>query len=348
SIGTIGGYGELHLELAMPEGGEREARVDLHRLVLFVAHHLSETMRFYTELEVEHALLGEGLPGELGIEQAYVEWDWLGSALRLRVGMLLIPMGIVNQWHEPPIFHGVERPRVDRIVIPSTWREAGVGIIGEPSEGLRYELYLTSGLDISGMSGASGLRGGRQSVAKAITNGPAIAARLEMEPALGLVFGASAYLGWAGMNTAAIDGPGLIFGAAADARMRRRGLELRGLIAFFSIGDTDQLRRVPPGATGVVSDVGSAILGGYAELAYDVLFSLETEHALLPFFRFEWYDTTLGEEDPSYDQPSGIDAVFGLSYRPAPQLVLKTDLIIRRPSEGAGSRHFALGVGWMF
>ncbi len=100
------------------------------------------------------------------------------TALYLRAGVILVPMGIINQWHEPPIFNGVERPQVGRVIIPTTWREGGVGIWGQPTDSIRYELYVMGGLDASGFSGATGLRGGRLKVTQAELNGPAFTGRV--------------------------------------------------------------------------------------------------------------------------------------------------------------------------
>lgn len=165
---SVGGYGELHLNLFKNDDDPARAVLDLHRLVLFIAHNFNDRLRFYTELELEHALVatagGVAIPGSFGVEQAFIDWRILtgtSEALYFRGGAILVPMGIINQWHEPPIFHGVERPLVDRVIIPTTWREGGVGVWGEPIEGLRYEFYVMSGLDASGFTGANGLRGGR-------------------------------------------------------------------------------------------------------------------------------------------------------------------------------------------
>ncbi|MEZ4288527.1 MAG: FMN-binding protein [Polyangiales bacterium] len=278
---TIGGYGELHLNVSMPKGNDTEAEVDMHRLVLFFAHRFNDRISLYTEFEVEHALVGPGAPGQVGIEQATLDWRLTkNDAVYLRTGIVLVPMGVINQWHEPPIFHGVERPRVDTLVIPTTWREAAVGIWGRPIEGLQYELYLMSGMDADGFSGWSGLRGGRQSAAVAVTNGPAFAGRVEYEPRLRQIIGASFYLGFAGANAEDIPERVTVTGASVDWRMHLKGFEPKVEAAYFHVSDTDKLRVVSAGATDPYSTVGSDIFGVYGELAYDVFYTLETEHVV--------------------------------------------------------------------
>jgi hypothetical protein len=359
---SLGGYGELHYNLTLPEGGESSAEIDLHRLVTFIAHNFTDRLRFYGEIEVEHALSKNGGVGEVGIEQAFVDYRILdGDALTVRAGVVLVPVGIVNQWHEPPIFHGVERPMVDKVILPSTWREAALGVTGEPAEGLRYELYLMGGLDPSRFSGSDGLRKGRQGVAEATVDGWAVAGRLEYEPMLGLIAGISGYASpnaganaeferQTGVDMAGdpitepreIDVPNL--GASADVRLLRSGFEARAVAGFFFVGDTNQLRLTTAGI-----EMGQQLFGAYGELAYDVLHGSDTEHQLLPFVRYERYDTTFATVPGSTAGNRAVtDLVFGLSYRPIPQVVFKSDVILRNPAEGDGGTLVDLGLGWMF
>jgi len=362
---SIGGYGELHYNLEIPENGDSEAQLDLHRLVIFFAHNFSDDFRFYSEVEIEHAFIeGGDESGEVGVEQAYVDWRLLDDALGLRAGVVLVPMGIINQWHEPPIFNGVERPMVDKVIIPTTWREAGIGVFGQPTEGLRYELYLVGGLDPTGFSTGSGLRGGRQHVFEAAADGPALTGRIEWEPMLGMVAGLSGYGGIAGPNatletnctpdpmdpdvfncTDEVDASIPVVGGSADVRIRWQGIEARALAAFFSIGDTDEIRTGDPDSI----DVGSALFGWYVEAGYDVLNTMDTDQQLVPFARFEQYDTTFGHDQDAVEGSAAVtDVVLGLSYRPIPQLAFKGDVILRNPETGDSATLVDLGVGWMF
>jgi hypothetical protein len=351
---TVGGYGELHLNMVKPDGGSLSSRLDLHRFVLFFAHRFNDRFQFYSELELEHGFVaasgGVAVPGSVQIEQAFIDWRLLkgaSEALYLRAGVVLVPMGIINQWHEPPIFNGVERPQVDRVIIPTTWREGGVGIWGQPKEKLRYELYIMGGLDASGFSGSSGLRGGRLKVTQAELNGPAFVGRLEWEPILGMVFGVSPYFGWAGPRDLA-DLNVKVGGVSGDWRVIRRGFESRALIAYFHVSDTDALRVVLPGETDPTSTVGSNLFGVYGELGYNVLHYVDTEMALVPFVRVDYYDTTFQESDPDFDLPSFVVPTIGLSYRPIPQVVFKVDYQYERPSTGASANRWNVGLGYMF
>ena len=365
---TIGGYAEMHVNHKRPEGAKATTDIDMHRLVLFVAHQFAQDVRFYTELEVEHAFVHGEAAGEVGVEQGFVDWRLLGDSLGVRVGIVLVPMGVTNQWHEPPIFHGVERPNVDKVIIPSTWREGGIGIFGEPMDGLRYELYLIGGLHPMGFSASGGIRGGRQLVANARMDALALTGRVEYEPMLGLVVGGSTYLSDAGPNlreaftVTGTDGQGEdivsatelelpIVGLSADARLRHKGLEAKAVIASFSIGNTEKLREITDkDGHPVGPDIGSQILGWYGEVGYDLLRHLgTTEQQLLPFFRYERYDTTFATEAGSKAGIRGAtDMVFGLSYRPVSQFVFKGNVILRTPDNNRSQTLLDLGFGCMF
>jgi hypothetical protein len=278
---TIGGYGELHLNMMKPEDDGFSSILDFHRFVIFFAHRFNDRFQFYSEVELEHAFVAESggvaIPGSVQIEQAFLDWRLLkgsSEALYLRTGAILVPMGIINQWHEPPIFNGVERPTVDRVIIPTTWREGGIGIWGQPNDKFRYELYVMSGLDASGFSGRSGLRGGRLKITQAELNGPAFVGRAEWEPILGMVLGVSPYFGLAGPRDLA-DVNVRVGGASGDWRILRKGFESRFLIAYFHVSDTDALRApvtVAPGETAPTSGYrdGTGALRAGRLLRHDV------------------------------------------------------------------------------
>jgi hypothetical protein len=350
---AVGGYGELHLNVIQPEGNPAFARLDLHRLVLFIAHNFNDRFRFYTELEVEHGFVGTSagvaVPGSFSVEQAFVDWRLLkghSQALYFRAGAILVPMGIINQWHEPPIFQGVERPAVDTLIIPTTWREGGAGVWGVPIEGLRYEFYVMSGLDASGFTGVAGLRGGRLQVTTATLNGPAFAGRIEWEPTLGMILGVAPYFGLAGPRDLPINVK--VGGVAADWRTRRKGFECRALLAYFHVSNTQQLREARAGEIDPLSDVGENLFGVYGEIAYNVIYYVDTPMELLPFVRLEYFDTTFRESDPAFNLPAYLVPTIGLTYRPIQQVVMKFDYQPVRASSGPNENRWNVGVGWMF
>ena len=150
---TLGGYGELHYNNfagKKDDGSPGETdMIDLHRFVLFVGYRFTDAVAFHSEVEVEHAISSSDPedPGEVEIEQAYVDWA-VNRHFGVKGGLFLVPVGILNRTHEPPTFYGVERNLVETRIIPSTWREAGLGAFGEIVEGLAYQVNVHSGLPV--------------------------------------------------------------------------------------------------------------------------------------------------------------------------------------------------------
>jgi len=187
---TLGGYGELHYSQVDSNSGDSE-EIDYHRFVLFVGHEFSDRVRFFSELELEHSLSGDGKPGEVELEQAYIEYA-LNNDTYARTGLFLLPLGILNETHEPPTFYGVERNSIENIIIPSTWWEAGTGVRGNLAGGLSWDASLHSGLAIPTTGGSAfRVRSGRQKVAEAMASDPAMTLRLKYTGVPGLELAAS-------------------------------------------------------------------------------------------------------------------------------------------------------------
>lgn len=191
---ALSGYMEFHFNKPERDDG----RLDFHRFVLLVTHRFSDRIRFVGELELEHALV-EGLEeaGELELEQAYVDF-LLSRRFNVRAGMMLMPIGIINERHEPPIYYGVERPFVDTVIVPTTWFEVGAGIHGELGRGWRYRAFVASPLDASEFSAEEGIRGGLQKGSETNIGRPAVTGRLEYAGVRGLTTGVGVWTGRSG------------------------------------------------------------------------------------------------------------------------------------------------------
>ncbi len=231
---TISGYGELHYNNLSAEDPSHDLEsIDFHRFVLFFGHEFNDKTRFYSEFELEHSLVadtGGDTPGEVELEQAFIEFD-LKPGLYAKAGLFLIPVGIINETHEPPTFYGVERNDVENIIVPSTWWEAGAGLNGRWGSDWSWDLAGTSGLQMPTTGGSAfRVRSGRQKVAKALASDGAITGRLR-------------YLGIAGLQAAVtvqyqfdpsqIANDGLDDGTLVEAHIdyRRAGFGLRALYA---------------------------------------------------------------------------------------------------------------------
>ena len=183
---TIGGYGELHYNNINNDGIDDKNEIDFHRFVLFFGHEFTDRLRFFSEFELEHALAGDGKKGEVELEQAYIEYD-IRDNLQTKGGVFLMPVGILNETHEPTTFYGVERNDVETIIIPSTWWEAGAALNGYFDNGISWDLALTSGLAIPTTGdNAFVVRSGRQKVSEAIANDFAYTGRLKYTGIQGL------------------------------------------------------------------------------------------------------------------------------------------------------------------
>ena len=169
---TIGGYGELHLNT-----GDKD-QIDFHRWVLFVNHRFNDRIKLFSEFELEHSLSGNGKPGEVELEQAYIEFD-LDQGLSAKAGVYLLPLGFLNETHEPDTFYGVERNNVEKNIIPTTWWEGGAAVSKSFDSGLGFDFGVHSGLNVpTAGSKAFSIRSGRQKVAEADATNWAASARV--------------------------------------------------------------------------------------------------------------------------------------------------------------------------
>lgn len=232
STTTVGGYGELHYNNVSTDVGSAQ-EIDFHRFVLFFGHEFSDRIRFFSELELEHSLSGDGKPGEVELEQAYVDFA-LTDRLSARTGLFLLPVGLINETHEPPSFYGVERNDVENIILPATWWEAGAALSGHLDNGLSWDIAMHSGLAMETAGGnAFRVRSGRQKVAEAAASDPAYTARLRYTGLPGLELAASYQYQ---SNPSQVDGDGLDSGQlfTTHAAYRHGGFGLRALYAAWN------------------------------------------------------------------------------------------------------------------
>ena len=348
---AFGGYGELTLNAP----SNAPAVIDLRRFVLFFGHDFTDRIRFYSEVEVEHAVSSADDRGEVEIEQAFLD-GLLEKRLNLRGGLVIMPVGIVNVYHEPPSFNGVDRPDVDTFVIPSTWREPALGIFGELAEGLRYQLYLVNGFNANGFTAEFAIREGHQEAQLAQAGDYGAVLRVDWEPLLGTVMGVSGYAA-SSRNTPAADSgaPPSAIGriplalVEADVRTRWHGFSARAEVAVLFIGKAAALTAELDPAAGPIS---SQSRGAYAEVAYDLLrlVAPSTAQTLTAFARFDYADTQAAV--PAGLQPRlefrRYSEVAGLVYRPIPQIALKADFRLRQYGAGPDTHEAASAVTWLF
>lgn len=343
---TIGGYGEMLYN--QPEGDN--GTLDVQRLVLLAGYKFDDKIQFITEIEFEHV-------EEVYVEQAFVNYN-VANNVNLRGGLMLVPMGIINEFHEPTTFNGTNRPAMDKSIVPTTWRELGVGVSGRfNSISLGYQAYIFNGFksvesDGSGvvtggkLGGSNGLRGGRQKGIESTVNTPNFSVKFDYYGLPGLRLGLAGYFG----KTQAPDDVDMLDGAAIgmamvglDARYAYRKFTARGQFIFADLSDTKEYNTL----TG--SNLGSELKGYYVEGAYNI-FPESKQQKLFAFARYENYDTHSAVDGISqnlgYDR---TDVTLGLTYHLTTGVVAKADYQIRDnkalPSnEVPNQLNFGLGV----
>ena len=234
--------------------------LDFHRFVLVFTHSFSERVRFVSELELEHAVASTETGGELELEQAYVDF-LLGSPFNVRVGMVLAPVGVINERHEPTTFHGVERPFVETVIIPATWFGAGAGVHGEFRGGCRYLAHAMETLDAARFSAEDGLRDGRQKGAELNARHVAGTGRLEYVGTPGLVLGASIWHGETALAFPRVNTSATL--TEADGRFRAGESTVRGLYAHAFLRGMGALNRAVQRLTGVNPNVAEEMRPRY-------------------------------------------------------------------------------------
>ena len=346
-IPTLSGYMEIHLNKEQ----DLPSEADLHRFVLMVGHSFSDRLKFWSEVEIEHAFVeGAEESGEVAIEQAYVDL-MLHRRFNLRAGMVLIPVGIVNERHEPPTFHGVERSFVDSVIVPTTWRDVGVGAFGDLGRGFSYRAYLLPGMDATGFTAEDGIAEGRQQGGHADASDPAVSGRLEYRQH-GLTAGGSFWTGGSGFGLIRLDieTPTVTVGSL-DARYRRGRHELRGQWSVVNIGGAGDLNRALQLQSGNSPNIASRLLGAYGELAGRVSPDRWT-HEVVAFGRYEVFDTQ--NKMPAgflpLDHLRRSAVTTGVTYYPDPDVAFKFDFVKERNKSSVINAPWRVnaGIGWWF
>ena len=341
----VSGYMEVHF--SNPKDGD--ASLDFRRFVLLFTHRFSDRIRFVSELEVEHAIVaGLEEKGEVELEQAYLDF-LIDRRFNIRAGQLLVPVGLINERHEPPVFHGVERPFVDTFIIPTTWFDIGVGVFGEFGRGWRYRAYAMAPLNATGFSAEEGLAESAQQGSRARVRHWASTGRLEYLGVRRLALGASFWSGKATTGTTLLDPRVTV--AELDGRGRVGHLDLRGEVAQVFIDRAGALNDLVRVTTGVGPNVGSQMLGAYLEAAHPLL-PFRSPREVVGFMRYERFDT-------QHRMPAGFLKleqfdrsawVFGATYYPDPDVAVKIDYTVQRNRSSVvkAGRSLNVGLGWWF
>ncbi|HUF75692.1 MAG TPA: hypothetical protein VMM35_05405 [Longimicrobiales bacterium] len=343
---SIGGYGEILYENYAAEAQDGATagpadRWDALRAILYVGYKFNDRLLFNSEIEVEHA-------DEIFLEFAYLDY-LIGDNWGVRGGVLLAPIGLVNELHEPAAYLGTERSITESRIIPSTWRENGIGLFGGTDQ-VAWRVYAMNSFDAAGFNGG-GLRGGRQKASGALAEDIGVAARLDFVGRPGLIFGASTYVGETAHD--ALDGGGeeiggrvLIWEGHVDYKWR--GWDLRALVAGASVSDVAELNALN-GLTGAAG-IGTRMLGWYGQVGYDVLRTTGSPHQLIPYVRYEEVDTQREVAAGFAANPANdvTATLLGVAWKPVPQVVAKVDYQLHSNAADTGVDQFNFQIGWLF
>lgn len=351
----IGGYAGIHYNQAIDADNRQNGKMDVHRMVMLFGYKFDKKTSFYTEIEYEHVK-------EVYIEQAFFNYK-INNYVNLRGGLLLIPMGIINEYHEPTTFYGVERPILDNVIVPTTWREIGAGISGNIQEAsLRYQLYLVNGfLGYDGSArirGSDGFRKGRQKGAESVISSPNVAGKVSFYGLKGLNLGASIYAGktqstlydgldksddfakaQADSSTVNLTMLGL------DARYDLKAFHIRGQLNFANVGNAQAYN------TFTGSDIGSTLFGYYIETGYNVFKHTKNQTKLIPFIRYEKFNThaSVAGDLPPNDAYNRTVITTGIDWKLNDGLALKADYQFFKNAKNTNwDNQLNIGIGVWF
>ncbi len=324
----IGGYGELHYNYAKPENGEASNVLDFHRFVLFYSHAWNEKWSLKAEVELEHNLVADD-EGELELEQAYVNYhhaNWFG----FKAGVILVSSGLINEYHEPPLFLSVERPEYHNKIIPTTWFGNGVGVYGN-IKGFNYSVNIMEGLLADKFSASSGIRGGRQKGFNANADNLLYNFSLDYANIPGVKIGASFIYNNATGSTEN-NAISLIEGHFS---YQKNDLIVIGELANISYSN---------------GEVKSSN-GYYVDLGYNIGKILNCGMEVIPFVRYTNFNTAATVESSllNEDQYKTSKIMFGLAIKPIDEVVFKIDY--SKKTFGINDTKTTLlnaGVGYMF
>ncbi len=353
---SIGGYGETILSIydTHLQNGQYQPSnnlADTLRAVLYVGYKFTDWLVFDSEYEFEHS----GFSDEHAEGEAIVEFAWLDFLIRpwfnLRMGQVLLPLGWINELHEPPIFLGVLRPQVEQEtgIIPTTWHEIGVGIHGVLPWGFDYRGYITDGLNsaLFNADGTGSIGTGRQDGHQAIANKPAFSGRLDWKGLPGTTIGASFYVG----NSNQAVGSTPVWTTLWDIHAEYRGYGFQARAIYVRQTNSPDGVETYASTKNPAFEVGTLQSGGYVEAGYDVFSLFPTiPQAIIPFIRLERLNTQQAVAPgaiPNLANQQSIVTV-GINYKPIPQVAIKTDYMFVHNGAQTGRNQYDLGIAYLF
>ncbi len=343
---SLGGYGEMAYSTSGIEPKPSDPQADLLRFVMFLGHRFNDQLSFQSELELEHAVASKDDKGEVEVEQAWLDYRFNDEA-SVKAGLLLIPLGFLNESHEPPNFYGVFRNSVETRIIPTTWREGGLGLHGTLHGDFLYDVGITTGFDAGKIDDpAFGIRSAHQELQLANASDFSVYGSLKYIGHPGLLLGTGIFSGNTGQ-----DGASNPLLKGVDARMTLGEAHARyaahrvDLQALYALGTLDDAARV---TAAIQQAAPKRFEGWFLQAAYHLWSQGQMDFA--PFVRYEEYDIAQAEDivNGLLKDRAARDSIetVGFSFKPHPDVVLKMDY--QNFERITGSSGFNLGVGYEF
>jgi hypothetical protein len=380
---VMGGYGEATAQRMFysdnveryryPESNQdaTHGRFDLPHVVFYLSYDFGSGWKISTEVEFEHGGAGSTVEieneetgeyetevekgGEVALEQFWIEKTF-SRALNLRMGHIIVPIGLTNQYHMPTDFFSVLRPEEEATILPCTWHETGVSLWGRTAA-WRYEAQFIAGLDAERFNNANWIQGGAASPYEfGIANKYAGAVRIDNYSVRGLRIGLSGYFGFSAKNslkaeryvhtykdpdgvTQRVDVNGAVSIGAIDAVYDDHHILARTNILYGHLGDSYTISRVnsklPSASPSPRTNVASDVLSWYVEAGYDVLSLLPARSGkadkLYLYAHYGYYDsmykTAQGVAVKEWCEKRILRA--GLNYFPLKDIVVKAEYALR-------------------
>ena len=354
---SLFGYGEINYNNYTNDSSRSQA--DLRRFVVGFGYAFSDQLHFNSEVEWEHAVTSADDEGEVEIEQAYLDYQ-ASQHFSLKGGLFLMPFGLLNQRHEPPVYYGVERNEVETRIIPTTWREGGVGVTWATDNGISYELGITTGFDVTKFDDPSApLRSMHQELQLARAHDLSYYVAVNYRGIPGFTVGGAAFYGNSTQGNAAFRADntqpdfdslnGRVTLWDVHARWQPGNFDLQALYARGHIGDAAQIDQTllaynQANATSLAF-VPAGFYGWYGQAAYRM--RLRENVTLAPFVRYEYYNTQSSMPAGFAIDPTNANHVLtgGVNFYPHPQVVIKADY---QKYTDRDNNRFDLGLGYMF
>lgn len=358
---SIGGYGQLDYNQPLEKDVYRNGIMDVHRMVLLFGYKFNDRTNFVTEIEFEHV-------NEAYVEQAFLNYK-INKWLNFRGGLMPIPMGITNEYHEPTTFNGVNRTLVDTKIIPTTWRELGAGFTGSFNEiSLKYQAYMVNGFNgyngTAQINGNDAFRKARQKGIKSYISSPNLTAKVDYYGIRSLNIGGSLYAGNTQstlFNGISRSDEALISRAdssvlkmtmtALDAKYTHHGLQLKGQLVYAALNNTEAYNTFAKNAN-TNKGIGSAMLGYYIELGYNVFQQTKiAESELIPFIRYEKYNTQQKTDGVTIrnDLYNNTLIVTGLGWKINRGAIVKADVeFLKNAASDKYAKSLNVGIGVWF